>query len=146
MKKIVIGSDHRGFYLKQHLIGLKNIGEHEISWVSVGADSDEKTDYPLYAKKAVEKMRKKEADCGVLLCGTGVGMSIAANRFKGIFAALSWNEEIARRSKKEDGANVLVLPAGYLNNLQAVSIIQAWLDAEFLGGNYQNRLKQIDSF
>lgn len=146
MKKIVIGTDHRGFYLKQHLTGLTHIGCHEISWVDVGAYVDEKADYPIYARKAVQILQKKEADLGLLLCGTGVGMSIAANRFKGVFAALSWNEDIARRSKKEDGANVLVLPADYLDNEQTVSIVQAWLDAEFLDGNYQKRLELINSF
>jgi len=146
VRKIVIGTDHHGFNIKQYLMNLKNIGKHEILWIDVGANSDERVDYPLYAQRAVKVLQKQAADVGILLCGTGVGMSMAANRFKGMFAALSWNQEIARRSKEEDGANILVLPADYLDNTQAVLIIQAWLDAEFLGGHYQKRLEQLDSF
>jgi len=146
MKKIVIGTDHHGYNIKQYLISLKNIGEHKVLWVDVGADDDKQADYPLYAQKAVKTLQKKDADVGILLCGTGVGMSIAANRFRGIYAALSWNEDIARRSKKEDSANILVLPSDYLDNSKAFSIILSWLDATFLGGDYQKRLEQLDSF
>ena len=144
--KLVIGTDHRGFNIKQYLVSLKKIGLHEISWLDIGTDNEERVDYPLYAERAANSLLKNEVNGGVLLCGTGVGMSIATNRFDGIYAALVWNENVASRAKKEDGANILVLPADYLDNARAVSLIQSWLDADFLGGHYQDRLNQIDSF
>lgn len=146
MEKIAIGSDHRGYEIKRALTSLKEIGDHAIVWVDVGSETSERSDYPLYAQKVAKLVQKGEVNSGVLLCGTGVGMAIAANRFKKIFAALVWNEDVARRSKREDGSNILVLPADYLDNSQAVILILAWLDSEFLGGRYKERLKQIDSF
>ncbi len=146
MVKIAIGSDHRGFELKQYLVSLKEIGDHKILWVDGGSENDDRTDYPLYAQEVAAMVRRGDVDRGILLCGTGVGMSIAANRFKGVFAALVWCEEVARRSRREDGSNVLVLPADYLDQEQAVILILAWLDSEFLGGHYEKRLYQIDKF
>ncbi|HBR70343.1 TPA: ribose-5-phosphate isomerase [Candidatus Dependentiae bacterium] len=146
MKKIAIGSDHRGYEIKRYLVSLDHIGDHKISWIDVGTSHNERTDYPQYAEKVVRFVQKHDVDCGILLCGTGIGMSIAANRFKGIFAALVWNEEVARRSKREDGSNVLVLPADYLDNEQALILVLAWLDSEFLGGHYAERLRQVESF
>lgn len=145
MKYIVIGSDHRGYHLKEFLTSLSQIGDETVSWVDIGTDNEERTDYPIYAEKAVEAIFAGDADCGILLCGSGVGMTIAANRFKGIYAVLAWDAEIAQRAKEEDKANVLVLPADYLEQDQAISIVQSWLEAQFLGGTYQNRVAQIDS-
>jgi ribose 5-phosphate isomerase B len=78
------------------------------------------------------------------LCGSGVGMSIAANRHPGIFAALAWNQEVARQCKEDDNANVLVLPADFISEDQMMGIIMAWLGARFKGGRYQERIKMID--
>jgi ribose 5-phosphate isomerase B len=85
-----------------------------------------------------------KAEYGVLLCGTGVGMAIAANRFKGIFAAVAWNEAVARASKEDDNANVLVLPADDLSEEQTLRIVSAWLGAHFKEGRYRERVAQID--
>lgn len=142
--KIAIGSDHRGFELKTFL--QKNFPDKSVSWIDVGCDSALRCDYPDFAKKVVEKIQAGDADLGILLCGTGVGMSVAANRFKGIYAGLAWNKTIAKLNKEHDKVNVLVLPADFISNDQAVDIISAWLNATFIGGQYQTRIEKIDAF
>lgn len=144
MKKIVIGADHRGFALKNFLVMQRSIGDCAIQWIDVGTDSTERTDYPLFAFKAVKKILANDAELGILICATGVGMSIAANRFKGVYAALAWNEDIARHARAHNNANILVLPADYLSSEQALALITAWLDTEFLGGHYASRLRDLD--
>jgi len=100
--KIAIGADHNGFaakkYIQQQL--------PDIDWLDVGTFNEERTDYPIFAKKVSKAILNGEAQEGVLLCGTGVGMAIAANRFPGIYAGLAWNEEIARLSKEDDNVNI----------------------------------------
>jgi len=138
--KISIGADHRGYSLKKVII------EHfrHYEWLDVGTDSDQRTDFPIFAKRVCENIRQGTADCGVLLCGTGNGIAIAANRYKGIYAAVAWNDEIARLAKEHDNANVLVLPAAYLEPREAFAILDTWLQARFQGGRYQKRLAMID--
>jgi ribose 5-phosphate isomerase B len=138
--KITIGSDHRGFDLKSQII------EHfkDIKWLDVGTNSKERTDYPIFAKKVCNNILKKEADLGILLCGSGVGVGIAANRFKGIYAAVCWNAQVAQSAKADDNANVLVLPANFISKEEALAIIKAWLGAEFKGGHYQKRLEMVE--
>jgi len=146
MTKIAIAADHHGYNIKEYLVLLNNIGDHEVLWIDSGTFNKERADYPSYAEKVARLVQNHEVDCGLLLCGTGIGMSIAANRFKKIFAALVWCEEVARRSKREDNSNILVLPADYLDNEQALILVLAWLDSEFLEGHYVKRLEQIESF
>ncbi len=142
--KLVIGSDHRGFHMK--LLLQEQIRKHEgvaIEWLDAGCFSAERCDYPIFAEKVVKTILAKDADAGILLCGSGVGMSIAANRFPGIYAALVWNETGAHLSKEHDNANVLVLPANFIAAHDAVQMVNAWLNAKFLGGRYQQRLEMI---
>ena len=89
--KVAIGSDHRGFDLKQNLVKLLRVPKYPVNWIDLGCDSSASCDYPVFARKVCQSILKGESDCGVLLCSTGVGMSIAANRFPGIYAALVWN-------------------------------------------------------
>ncbi|MFT6765271.1 MAG: ribose 5-phosphate isomerase B [Alteromonas naphthalenivorans] len=140
--KIAIGTDHRGFELKNHLIQSMHIDS--IVWVDVGCESANNCDFPLYAQEVAKKVQDKKVDGGVLLCGSGVGMSIAANRFKGVYAALAWNIEIAKLSKEHDNANILVLPTSYISLDDALAMIRVWYKAKFLGGRYQERLTMID--
>lgn len=144
MIRIVIGTDHHGVAIKNFLISLPTIGAQKITWVDVGAHDTARVDFPVYADKAIALMREEKADLGILLCGSGVGMSIAANRHRGIYAALAWLPEIARHARQADNANVLVLPADYVSNEQALAIVQAWLSAEFAGGRYAQRLTMLD--
>jgi len=138
--KIAIGSDHRGFahktYIKQHC--------SLAQWVDVGTYNDTRTDYPLYAAKVVDLMLAGRVDCGVLLCGSGIGMAIFANRRPGIYAGVVWNSDIARQAKEEDNANIVVLPSDFVSHEQSVEIIQVWLSATFKGGRYAQRLAMID--
>lgn len=145
---IVIGADHRGFQLKedimQHVVEMPDA--EIITWIDVGCYSEAVCDYPEQAKYVVDMIQSGQAELGVLICGTGVGMSIAANRFSGIYAGLAWNEEIARLNREHDNVNVLVLPGDYLTIHQTSSIINAWLSASFMGERYEHRIEQIDAF
>ncbi len=139
--KIAIGTDHRGVTLKNYLMHTIT----DIDWIDMGAFDQERTDYPIYAHMVVSAMLHNEADAGILLCGSGVGMSIAANRFDGIYAALVWNEDVARSSKEHDNANIIVLPADFIQAEQAAAMVRAWRKACFLGGRYQERVAMINT-
>ena len=138
--KIAIGADHNGFrgkeYIKEQLAN--------VEWLDVGTFDKERTDYPIFAKKVSEALLSGQAQQGVLLCGTGVGMAIAANRFPGIYAGLAWNEEIARLSKEDDNVNALVLPADFVSLDQMVAMVKAWRVAQFNEGRYAKRIAMID--
>ena len=137
---IAIGADHRGYALKQAIQTELAL----ITWHDMGTHSLERSDYPLYAHAVVKELLTGKVAAGVLICGTGVGMSIAANRHTGIYAALVWSVEIARRAKEEDYANVLVIPADYVTSAQAVEMIKAWLKAQHKEGRYKERIISID--
>ncbi len=138
--KIAIGADHRGFshkeFIKQAIA--------DVEWIDVGADNDERSDYPLFAHKVAQSIVDGVVQFGILLCGTGVGMAMTANRYNGVYAALVWNDEVARQSRSHDNANVLVLPSDFVSQQQSISMIHSWLNAEFLGGRYSERVKMID--
>ena len=144
MKRLVIASDHHGYALKTFLCEQQNIGGSTIAWSDVGCASTTVCDYPPFAHAAVRKLLDGQVHGGVLLCGTGVGMSIAANRIKGVYAALVWSESVARRAKHEDNANILVLPADFIDQSLAVRLVSAWLQESFAGGRYQERLERLD--
>ena len=138
--KICIGSDHRGYELKQFML-------HKLqgyAWHDVGTHSVERTDYPLYAQHVCKAVVSGAADVGVLICGSGIGMAIAANRFTGIYAGLCWNQEVAQVARQDDGINVLILPSDFVTNEQGIAIFNAWIGAQFKGGHYQDRLNLID--
>ncbi|MBU1008201.1 RpiB/LacA/LacB family sugar-phosphate isomerase [Candidatus Dependentiae bacterium] len=139
--KIIIGSDHRGYALKEQL----KEAFSQIEWVDVGTtNGDDRADYPVVTKSVCKKILEGESDRGILICGSGIGVSIAANRFPKIYAALCWSPEVATVAREHDGANVLALPADFLDGDRAVATVQAWLDALFAGGRYQKRLDMID--
>ncbi len=120
MLKIAIGSDHRGYQHKAVIQQGVTIETKRIEWIDVGCFNAERTDYPPFAYDVVQAMKSKRADIGILLCGSGVGMAIAANRFDKIYAALVWDIITAARSKEEDNANILSLPADYITPEQAI--------------------------
>lgn len=137
---IVIGADHRGFALKEHIKAFLS----RYQWYDVGTSDAQRTDYPLYAQKACDYILQGRAERGVLICGSGIGMAIAANRYKGIYAGLCWNDTIARIAHEDDGTNVLVLPSDFLSEDDAVRLVLVWLNAPFKGGRYQDRLDMVD--
>lgn len=148
MKKkisIVLGTDHRGYHLKEYIKKSFRSDLYIIEWFDVGAHNDERSDYPEFASAAVHELLDRNAEYAILLCGTGIGMAITANRFPKIFAGVAWNEEIARLSKQDDNVNVLVLPADYVSNDEALRIILAWLHAEFKHDRYEKRIAMINA-
>jgi ribose 5-phosphate isomerase B len=138
--RISIGADHRGFALKNFIINYFK----EYQWIDVGTNSQERIDYPPFAQKVCRDVLEGRADCGIVICGSGIGVSIAANRFKGIYAALCWDPEVARHAREYDGANVLALPANFVEPELTIDIVNAWTGAEFKGGIYQKRLDMIE--
>jgi len=159
--RIVIGADHRGYAMKEWLkanlkipnsshpersLGVEGPGSSTlIEWLDVGAASDERSDYPEFAIAAARAINAGDVDCGILLCGTGVGMAIAANRFAGIYAGVVWNTKITRETKQDDNINVLVFPSDYVNDQEALEMAKVWLTAEFKEGRYQKRIDMIDA-
>ncbi len=140
--KIAVGSDHAGFPMKKQVVAiLKSLG-HEL--VDVGTDSEESTDYPDYAHAVTWSMATGETERGVLACGSGIGMSMAANRTDGIRAALVEDKETARLSRAHNDANVLVLPGRFLADDKLREIIETWLSTEFEAGRHTRRIHKID--
>lgn len=139
--KIAIGADHRGFlhkeFIKKHI--------PSITWVDVGTHNQDRTDYPIFSDKVVDLILTCQVDFGVLICSSGGGMAIAANRYKYIYAVVAWNSNIAAQCKQEDNANVLVLPSDFISCDDAVAMIQTWLAQKFKGGRYAERIAMIDT-
>lgn len=139
--KIAIGSDHAGFRLKEKIKDFLLSKGYEV--LDFGTNSTEPTHYPIFAKEVARVVQRKEADFGILICGSGIGMCITANKFKGIRAALCLNEYMARMSRRHNNANVLCLGDRVLGEELALSIVSAWLSEEFEGGRHQKRLELI---
>lgn len=139
---IPIGADHAGFELKNRLVEvLRELG---YAPEDVGTHSSESTDYPDYAHVVADRVSRGEAARGVLLCGTGLGMSYAANRHHGVRAAVAWTPEIARLAREHNDANVLVLPARFLGEAEGREILKAWLETPFAGGRHSRRVAKIE--
>ena len=139
---IAIGSDHGGYKLKEEI--KKYFDEKGMEYKDFGTYTEERTDYPIYAKKVAEAVQSKECDCGILVCRSGYGMTVVANKFKGIRAATILNEESAKFAKADDDINVITLGGDYLSTNQAICIIRNWLGTEFKGGRYLERLKMVE--
>ena len=129
---IYISSDHRGYELKNYLV--KEFSAKGIAITDMGPfNFDPNDDYPDYAKAVAEKIQENPENMGILICSSGVGMNIAANKFKGIRATISWNPKHAATSRNDDGTNVLVLPSDFVTKEEALEITQAWLSTKFSG-------------
>jgi ribose 5-phosphate isomerase B len=139
--KIGIGSDHGGFELKAYII--EYFKEKGIEFTDYGTYSSDSVDYPDYGKKVAEAVISKEVDKGIVICGTGIGISIAANKVKGIRCALCGDTYSARMSREHNNANILALGARVLGNGLALEIVETWLNSEFLGGRHEIRVNKI---
>lgn len=142
---IALGADHRGFACKESLKSQQSLGSLALQWLDTGTFSQERTDYPIYARTVVSAIIAGKAQLGILFCGSGAGMAIAANRTPGIYAAVAWNVDVARAMRADDHVNVLVLPTDYISQEQAVAIVTAWLTTPCKQGRYSDRLAMIDS-
>ena len=139
--KIAIGNDHAGFLLKVKLTAQLTNSGHNVH--DLGSHNAESVDYPDYARLVAEEVRGGKADFGIVICGTGNGINIAANKFDGIRSALCWNEEIARLARQHNNANVLALPARFINEEEAERITNAFINEKFEGGRHQKRVEKI---
>jgi len=142
-EKIYVGADHVGYKLKNRLVEeLKKLGYEPID---VGPKQlDPADDYPDYAKPVAKAVSTGTVQRGVLTCGTGLGMSYAANRFPKVRAALAWNEQIAELSRQHGNSNLLVLPAQFVTEEQGLNILHKWLETDFEGGRHQRRVEKIE--
>ena len=141
MLKITIGSDHAGFRLKNLIISRFK----SINFNDAGTYSEESCDYPDYVLPVGRAVINGEADFGIVICGTGIGASVAVNKLKGIRAALCFNEFMAEKSRQHNNANVLVLGAKITGDELALSIVEKWLAASFEGGRHQTRIDKISA-
>ena len=140
--KIALGSDHGGYSLKQALIPF--LQERDIQVADTGTNNgDDSVDYPDFAERVALLVSHGEVDAGILVCGTGIGISIAANKIPGIRAALVTDVFMARMAREHNNANILVLGGRVLDEQKACDLLGAWLDATFEGGRHQGRLDKI---
>lgn len=139
--RVVIGSDHGGLRLKQEIKNLLN--EMAIAYEDVGCNCETSVDYPDYAKPVAQRVANGEFDRGILICGTGIGMSIAANKVKGIRCAVVSDEYSARMSREHNDANVLALGERVIGPDLAKSIVRTWLTTEFGGDRHARRIRKI---
>jgi ribose 5-phosphate isomerase B len=139
--KIVVAADHGGFLLKE--IIKKKLLQEGRNVVDVGCNSVDSVDYPDYAEKAVRSMQTGECQRGILVCGTGIGMSIAANRHRHIRAANCFDVPTAILSREHNDANILCLGARVLDADNALQMVMTWLDTEFSGGRHQQRVAKF---
>lgn len=139
--KIGIGNDHSALEMKKEIIAFLEEKGHEV--VDYGTDSAESCDYPVYGEKVGQAVASKEVDLGILICGTGVGISLAANKVKGIRAVVCSEPYSARLSRQHNNTNILALGARVVGIELAKMIIEEWLNAEFEGGRHQRRVDMI---
>ncbi len=139
---IGIACDHAAYEKKELLVGWLSTKGLEV--VDYGCMSEERVDYPDYAHALARGVESGEVSRGVALCGSGVGMSITLNRHAGIRAGLSWSVEIASLTRAHNNSNVLVLPARFIDNDEAIAITTAWLDTAFEGGRHEARVEKIE--
>ena len=140
--KIAIGSDHGGFELKQHLVPFLERRGYDV--MDLGTNTDESVDYPIYGKMVGEAVRDKKADLGIVICGTGIGVSIAANKVHGVRCALCTSEFMARMSRCHNDANVLALGGRTTTPLMAEVITDEWLKQVCEGGRHQRRIDMLN--
>lgn len=139
---IVMASDHGGFPLKK--IVKEHLTERGYKVVDLGTNSEESVDYPQYGKACGEAVASGKGDLGIVVCGTGIGISMAANKVKGIRCGLCTSVEMAELTKKHNNANVLALGGRITEPELAIKITDAWLDTEFEGGRHKRRTDMLD--
>ena len=139
--RLVIASDHAGYALKNHLLAeLEDLGQ---TTRDLGPENDKSVDYPDYAHKLAKLIAKGEADLGILVCGSGTGMAITANKHAGIRAANCWNTDIAQLARAHNDANILCLPARFVSIEEAMAIMKTFLSTNFEAGRHEQRVAKI---
>ena len=139
--KILIGNDHAGYSLKLSII--KNL-KNKYEFFDKGSYSDESVDYPDYASIIAKEIQSEKGDLGIIICGTGNGVCMTANKFKGIRAVICWNEEIAKLAKQHNNANIICIPSRFIKVEEAIKIIESFILEKFEGGRHERRIKKIN--
>lgn len=138
---VAIGADHAGYDAKNLIIAF--LKEKQISFHDFGTYSNESVDYPDFAHIVAKAVENNEYNFGILICGSGQGVNITANKHQGVRSALCWNTQIAALSRQHNDANVLALPGRFLNDTELILIVEAFLNTTFEGGRHANRTKKI---
>jgi ribose 5-phosphate isomerase B len=142
-EEILIAADHAGVELKRKLQAeLEKLG---FTVRDLGTDSSASTDYPDYAHPLAKEVSEGKVQRGILICGTGLGMSYVANRYPNVRAAVTWSPEVAELARSHNDANVLVLPARFVTEDDAVKILRTWLETRFEGGRHERRVVKIEN-
>ena len=143
MEKLILAADHGGYELKEIIKRfIQELGGYELT--DLGTHSAESVDYPAYGRRVAEAVAHKKADRGLLFCGTGIGISIAANRLKGIRAANCTDEFMAEMSRRHNNANILALGGRVVDPERAKNIVRIWLTTPFEGGRHEKRISQLE--
>lgn len=142
-KKIALAADHAGFEEKEKI--KKTLNELGIEFEDMGTTSPDSVDYPDYAKKVAESVSNGEYEEGLLVCGSGTGMAIAANKVKGVRAAVAWSPEIAALARQHNDANILALPARFTSEEDSANIVKAFFTSDFEGGRHARRVEKIEA-
>lgn len=138
-KNIIIASDHAGFELKEFL--KTSLNKH--TFIDLGTDSDASVDYPDFGTKAAKAVAEGKADFGIVICGSGIGISIAANRNPKIRCALCLNEEMARLARQHNDANIIALGSRFTKQIEALNLVTAFLNTPFEGGRHEKRVEKL---
>jgi ribose 5-phosphate isomerase B len=141
LKKIFISSDHAGFQLKEDI--KSHLSKKKLSFQDLGPFNDDRVDYPDYAHKVARKVKANKSNVGILICGSGMGMNIAANRHKNIRAAQCFNLKSTKLSRLHNDANIITLGSRLLNKKLALSCVNIFLNTKFEGGRHSKRIKKI---
>lgn len=144
MEKIGLGADHGGFTLKE--IIKKHLLEKGYEVEDFGTNSTESVDYPKFGKLVANAVLKKSVDCGILICGTGIGISIAANRILGVRAALCTNTTMAKLSRQHNDANILALGGRMVGDVLALEMVDVFLTTKFERGRHSRRVENLDTY
>lgn len=140
--KIAIGADHAGYLLKEILIGYLESLNYEV--VDYGTNSDKSVDYPDIIHPLAEDVNNGKFEKAIIICGSGIGVSLVANRYKNVRAALCWNEEIVKLCRQHNNANILTLPARFISETDAIHFVDLFFSTEFEGGRHQTRVEKIN--
>src|SRR5215510_559603 len=143
MKKVLIASDHAGFDGKEAI--KKTLDEMGVEYKDLGTSSLDSVDYPDYAERVAKGVASGEAERGILVCGSGIGMEITANKVAGVRAALAWNEETARLARRHNDANIVAVGERTTSQATIDQIVRAFLTTDFEGGRHQRRIEKIKS-
>lgn len=139
---IALGADHGGYKMKEEI--KKYFEEKKIEYKDYGTFNEERTDYPIYARKVAEAIKNKEAEKGILICRSGCGMSMVANKIRGVRAGNVTTVEFAKAAKADDDINLITLSGDYMQIKEAIEIIEVWQNTEFKGGRYKERLDMVE--